>query len=200
MSNNLTEIEKHLKSLYINQPIDSKAVIDVAEYVFTYEASRYEVLTTIDNVLKQVDVNSTINIITDVQVVPVDKVGFSVKFSAGQKQTHMKQPNVDSKISGLLDLLKSVSSNDPNITFAGPFPLPSMEQINEGVNEDEEFVNVDQQLQIVTTAIDWIRQIEQHQFTFTNASACNHKSALLKYIPSIEANFLAPYLPTETTK
>jgi hypothetical protein len=200
MSTNLIEIEKHLKSLYVNTPINAKAVIDIAEYVFTDEATRFEVLTTIDSVLKQVDINATIDVITDVKVLRVDKVGFGVKFITGQKQTGSK-PNTESKINGLLDLLKSVSANDPNISFAGPFPLPHGLDVGEQ-DETEDFVSVEEQLQIVTTAIDWVRQIEQHQLTITNANPVNQfKSALNKYIPAIEANFLKPYLPTnEETK
>ncbi|WP_395000814.1 hypothetical protein [Acinetobacter sp.] len=201
MSNNLIEIEKHLRSLYVGHPIDSRAVIEIAEYVFTYEAIRFEVLTTIDGVLKTVDANATIETITDVKVSPVDKVGFGVKFAAGQKQGDMKQISTDSKINGLLDLLKSVSGNDPNITFAGPFPLPGsgIGAIDEGMNEDDG-LSIEEQLQVITTAIDWIRQIETHSMAPTGSNGpwpmATFKSALTKYIPSIEAAFLAPYLPT----
>lgn len=204
MNKTLSNIAIYLTSLYLNAPIDEIAVGQIATHKFPIAASRFEILTIIDEYLKMVDVTSTIDVVRAIEVMPLDNQEFQVKFTAGQAEPDVKVNGGPTNINGLFDLLKSVTAGHPDISIAGPFQLPTADEIDEGMNDEYTIMD---ELQVVTTAIDLITRIEQHALCPVRNTpnpmvntAAGFTSALTKYIPAIEKAYLQPYLKVVTIK
>ena len=191
MNDNLSNLAVYLNGLYKGVYINDEAMAELNKAEYRTDISRFEVIMNIDLILGSLNPNGEGKKITKISVERLDNARFGVKFSVEAQNTEPDSQEVKSNKDKIKDLLSLISGSDNfKVIDAGTISLPSDENSDEG-----EGISIEEELAIVREAVNIIQQIEQHQASITTISTT--KSALIKYIPQIEANYLKPYLEAE---
>lgn len=207
MNQNLTNLAIHLASVYANTPVSLKTLEEISKINFSYEASRYEIITAIDEVIQRNRYSeSTTHFIVGVDIFVVDSVGFQLKFVADTNKTTKNEEMNENEPSSdkLKAFIKKLKESHPDMTLnvSGPYSFDDIEDIDEVVEKnDNELILA--QLHILENAFSLVRSIESHAITggvqqpHGFVSPINFKSALTKYIPAITKYYIDPYLNFE---
>lgn len=190
MNQNLQELALYLAKLYMDVPISEQEAAKLSAIVYNSESTRFEIIMNIDSAIAAS--KGSKSKVTAIEVSPADDEGeqYKIKFLT---EAIFGDPNV-SPTDKIKKFLGSVSNKpgEPLKVGAGFYDL--LDSLEDPDAEQEAIMD---ELESLSFAINLVRQIEQHQIDCTRPTNAmllsSFVSALAKYIPKIEEQYIKPY-------